>query len=292
MKIAKRTLILASALSVAVLAPPARADHTKTNDRYGTPNETYNDNSYYDDTNLDLEFFHSRLSPHGSWLNSRQYGLVWQPRVHEQGWHPYEHGRWQYSDVGWVWVSDYRWGAIPYHYGTWVKDQQHDWVWVPGTTWAPAWVVFRQNQDVIGWAPVAPSFTVGGGPMGRTVEGQVSGPFVYVPTRYFAAGPLNKYLIPESRVAGLARSTRVINSLRIENGMVVNRVPDIRLIQQASGRQFRPVPVERIERIAPFQSVQREQLAIQGRGQVRAAVPVRETARRIQFRGRPEVRDQ
>jgi hypothetical protein len=63
--------------------------------------------------------------------------------------------------MGWTWISDYEWGAIPYHYGTWVADRNVGWVWIPGRVWAPSWVVFRTGPDYIGWAPVPTGYSVG-----------------------------------------------------------------------------------------------------------------------------------
>src|SRR5215471_17393965 len=105
--------------------------------------------------------FYSNLSPYGNWQVSAQFGRVWQPVEYRPGWNPYLDGHWVYSDLGWTWVSDYEWGSVPYHYGTWADDPNYGWVWVPGTVWAPSWVVFRTGPDYIGWAPVAPGFSVG-----------------------------------------------------------------------------------------------------------------------------------
>src|SRR5262247_877253 len=154
---------------------------------------------------VSFDFFYQDLSPHGSWLVSASYGRVWQPRVYQPGWNPYYDGHWEYADVGWVWVSDYSWGAVPYHYGTWVMDANYGWVWVPGYTWAPAWVTFRSGPDYIGWAPVAPGFSVGasfGAPL-------PAASYVYVPTRSFMAPRIRTYAVPASRVRGAYRSTNV-----------------------------------------------------------------------------------
>src|SRR5258708_24450962 len=43
-----------------------------------------------------------------------------------------------------------------YHYGSWLYDPAYGWVWIPGTEWAPAWVVWREAPDYIGWAPCGP----------------------------------------------------------------------------------------------------------------------------------------
>src|SRR5262249_17218361 len=113
------------------------------------------------DVDVSLGFFYSDLSPYGSWSMSAQYGRVWQPSIYRAGWNPYYDGHWACSDAGWAGVSDYGWGDGPYHYGTWTLDPVLGWVWVPGYTWAPSWVVFRTGPDYIGWAPVPVGFSVG-----------------------------------------------------------------------------------------------------------------------------------
>ena len=112
-------------------------------------------------TQMSFEFYHSTLTPFGSWHASASFGQVWIPHHQVIGWHPYAYGHWVYSDFGWTWVSAYEWGAIPYHYGTWALDPELGWVWVPGYVWAPAWVVFRSGPSYVGWAPVPPGFSVG-----------------------------------------------------------------------------------------------------------------------------------
>src|SRR5512143_1789772 len=90
-------LAIAILLLAGVLAPPAHAQ-------------------------VSFDLAYSNLSQSGSWLVSAQYGHVWQPREYNRDWNPYYDGHWVYTDMGWAWVSDYQWGAIPYHYGTWVMD--------------------------------------------------------------------------------------------------------------------------------------------------------------------------
>jgi hypothetical protein len=42
--------------------------------------------------------------------------------------------------------------------GRWAKVRNVGWIWVPGSTWAPAWVSWRQTEssDYVGWAPLPP----------------------------------------------------------------------------------------------------------------------------------------
>ena len=107
---------------------------------------------------------------------------MWQPAAYQPGWNPYYDGHWEETDVGNTWVSDYEWGDVPYHYGTWTFDPRMGWVWVPGYTWAPAWVVFRTGPDYIGWAPVTPTFSVG---ISIGIGDYDPGHFVFVPAHAF-----------------------------------------------------------------------------------------------------------
>mgnify|MGYP003694249169 CR=1 FL=1 len=227
---------------------------------------------------VSFDFFYSDLSPHGSWMVSGEYGRVWQPRVYRHGWNPYHDGHWVYTDCGWAWVSDYTWGDVAYHYGTWVMDPRFGWVWVPGYTWAPAWVTFRTGPDYIGWAPVAPSFAVGFSSGGFSFGASIpTSSFVFVSTRDFAAPRLRGYIVPESRRTTIINNTTIVNNLTIQNNVVINRGPDLRTIERATRRTFRPQPIERVARVAPFNSFRRDQLAVardSGGDRVRAAEPI------------------
>lgn len=96
-----------------------------------------------------------RLSSYGDWKISRRFGEVWVPSV-AVDWRPYTDGRWIWTDDGWYWQSAEPFGAIVFHYGRWVDDADLGWVWVAGDDWAPAWVVWRESDDDIGWAPAPP----------------------------------------------------------------------------------------------------------------------------------------
>jgi hypothetical protein len=108
---------------------------------------------------VSFETFQQGLAPYGQWLNVGAYGPVWRPTV-AAGWRPYYYGHWVWTDEGWLWVSDEPWGWGPYHYGRWVSDASYGWLWVPGYQWAPAWVSWRFSDDVVGWAPLAPGFSI------------------------------------------------------------------------------------------------------------------------------------
>src|SRR5712691_2424534 len=154
---------------------------------------------------VSFDFFYSNLSPHGQWHVSASYGRVWQPSVYHTGWNPYYDGHWVYTDVGWCWDSDYAWGGIPYHYGTWSYDPYYGWVWVPGYTWAPAWVVFRTGPDYIGWAPVRPSFSIGV----SFHFGDFDNHFVFLRSSDFLCNRVRSFALPPSRTSVIINKTTI-----------------------------------------------------------------------------------
>ena len=104
------------------------------------------------------EPFYNDLADDGQWMDSSDYGYVWQPTISTRDdWAPYTDGSWSYTDYGWAWDSRESFGSICYHYGRWTRLRNIGWVWVPGHDWAPAWVSWRTGDDCIGWAPLPPA---------------------------------------------------------------------------------------------------------------------------------------
>jgi hypothetical protein len=110
------------------------------------------------------------LDNYGSWVNTPDYGNVWQPMV-AADWAPYQSGRWVWEDwYGWTWVSYDPWGWAPYHYGRWFHHDRFGWCWYPGVVgvrhyWSPAlvgWFGFGGGGGFgfgfgnVGWVPLAP----------------------------------------------------------------------------------------------------------------------------------------
>jgi hypothetical protein len=108
-----------------------------------------------------LTDFDAALDPYGSWTDDPSYGTVWTPDPGQvgAGFQPYDTaGSWDYVDGDYVWVSDYDWGWVCFHYGRWAWSMGR-WVWIPGREYAGAWVSWRVGDDgygYVGWAPLAP----------------------------------------------------------------------------------------------------------------------------------------
>jgi len=100
--------------------------------------------------------FYDPLAASGAWVSIHQYGRCWHPARVEAGWRPYTVGHWEWTDVGWYWVSDEPWAWACYHYGSWTLDPTYGWIWVPGVEWAPSWVSWRVGDGYCGWAPLPP----------------------------------------------------------------------------------------------------------------------------------------
>jgi hypothetical protein len=222
---------------------------------------------------VSFSFFYSNLSPYGTWAVSADYGRVWRPSEYTAGWNPYYDGHWVYTDYGWTWVSDYAWGAVPYHYGTWTVDPAMGWVWVPGYVWAPSWVVFSTGPDYIGWAPVPPRFVVG-----ATIGFNAFTPerCVFVPARSFLAPRVRAYAVPRTEVNVVISRTRIVNNITVQNHVVVNHGPDPHGIERAAGYSIRPMPISRVRNVTPsghFDPVDVRADRHGGDGSLRATVP-------------------
>jgi hypothetical protein len=145
-----------------------------------------------------LTDFREPLAPYGNWVNDPTYGTIWVPDSTQVGpdFAPYQtSGRWATTDAGeWMWQSDYAWGAIPFHYGRWVWAGNY-WGWIPGRTYAPAWVTWRVGDGgYLGWAPLPPSWYWGPGyAIGLGYVPYAA--YCFVPSGYAFHGNLSAYVV-------------------------------------------------------------------------------------------------
>ncbi len=192
---------------------------------------------------VDISIFYDSLAPYGRWFDADDYGWVWTPYDVPVGWRPYTYGYWVFSDYGWTWVSQWRWGWAPFHFGRWIHHRQHGWIWIPGRDWGPAWVLWRRSPREggwIGWAPMPPQrgwrvgleFETWNDPEGSVEPVYYS----FIEERNFASRNLDRDLVHPARNVTLIRDTsNVTNYARVEN-RIVNRSLDVEQIERASGR--------------------------------------------------------
>lgn len=95
------------------------------------------------------------LNYYGSYYDVPGYGWLWQPAGAGLGWNPFMNGYWTLTPEGYVWVSAYPWGWMPYRYGQWVFVNGSGWMWQPGG-WHGWWRRPRLVNTPPGFHPPAP----------------------------------------------------------------------------------------------------------------------------------------
>lgn len=224
----------------------------------GVPRATYP--TAQTQVQIDFRYFYNSLSPHGRWIETDRYGPCWRPAGILADWHPYySHGHWAYTQYGWTWISHDPWGHIVFHYGSWYYARNYGWVWVPGYTWAPAWVTWRYTTTYIGWAPLPPSYSF------RASQGRYSDEidmdddhYIFVPAHQILHRQLNIVRIDHKRhreitmYAHRATTIDVVNQLVVNHGPAIPAVAPIRRtpikleqINVETHRQLRPVKLPR-----------------------------------------------
>ena len=109
-----------------------------------------------------VDVFYDQLAPYGTWVDEPDVGRVYIPDTPDYV--PYRTGHWQYTNLGFVWVSTEPHAWATSHYGRWAYSNHYGrWYWLPDTTWGPAWVEWRQTPTHFGWAPLAPEIVVRAG---------------------------------------------------------------------------------------------------------------------------------
>ena len=76
---------------------------------------------------------YSDMNYYGGYTNVPGYGMLWQPYFTGIGWDPFMDGAWAwYPGYGYMFVSPYPWGWMPYRYGNWIFVPGFGWMWQPG----------------------------------------------------------------------------------------------------------------------------------------------------------------
>lgn len=81
-----------------------------------------------------VDVFYDQLSPFGVWVDEPDIGRVFIPDVDDYV--PYTRGHWEYTNLGFVWVSTEPFGWATSHYGRWAYSRYFGrWYWLPDTEW-------------------------------------------------------------------------------------------------------------------------------------------------------------
>jgi hypothetical protein len=102
----------------------------------------------------EIRYYADDLDRNGRWVESSEYGWVWQPNGVAEDWRPYYQGRWAPYSGGMTWISDEPWSYVAYHHGRWHWSLGVGWFWIPGVYYSPAWVAWNYTPGYYGWAPL------------------------------------------------------------------------------------------------------------------------------------------
>ncbi|MBE0647182.1 MAG: hypothetical protein IH596_05290 [Bacteroidales bacterium] len=149
-------------------------------------------NHYNNQVSISIQTFYNELAPYGEWIYTPEYGYAWKPYLnYNEDFQPYStRGNWVYTDLGWTWVSEYRWGWATFHYGRWYFDDYFGWMWLPGYEWAPAWVTWGSYDTYWAWAPMGPNMYVNVNYSWRPPSFW----WTFVPFRHFCAYNWHSYI--------------------------------------------------------------------------------------------------
>jgi hypothetical protein len=247
-----------------------------------------NGSDYTDNSNNAVGDFYDPLLPYGQWVLMPDNTWAWEPYNISVDWKPYTLGHWVYTDYGWTWVSDEPWGWACFHYGRWDYDNDYGWVWYPGLEWAPAWVVWRTNDDWIGWAP-CPRRLHWRDDRGfdfRNFDINVSiasHNFCFVPTRFILDQDLHRRIMPSTWNSRMIPITKPELRYTLENHRIVNQLPIQPQLERIIGHPIPKMNIIESDRIqVGTRTIQDRENSIQLYKPDFRSMPRTETQRRVQ----------
>ncbi len=168
---------------------------------------------------------------------------IWKPAVNVEDWRPYLNGKWVYTTNGWMWASNYKWGWACYHYGRWWKSKSYGWVWMPGYVWAPAWVKWRISGNHVGWTPLTPKAKWKGGEGISSSTYKYESPddqWIFMDKAKFIDELEKSNIVPVKENSQLIKNSESVLDMKIENGNVIGKGPDVYDIEKRSGKVIKP----------------------------------------------------
>jgi hypothetical protein len=184
--------------------------------------------------------FQAALQPYGAWRRHARWGMVWVPAKRPNGWRPYTHGHWVYTqEWGWYWISDRDeedWGWVTYHYGRWIFDRgMGGWVWRSGNDWGPAWVAWRRSDDNIGWMAMPPDEL-------SADYDEAPDFWVFVQPRYLTDPGIRNRMAPRTQALAALRGSAIVGRTQAQGRGARNSGVEPAVAAAAVGA---PIPVYR-----------------------------------------------
>jgi probable HAF family extracellular repeat protein len=190
----------------------------------------------------DYDVFYSGLSSdEGNWVEAGNYGYCFRPRV-SADWRPYQDGHWVWTDRGWYWSSNERFGWATYHYGRWANIDGNGWCWVPGNQWAPAWVSWRESNEHVGWAPLPPEADIS---VNRSISSWSDsyygiGPaaYAFINFSHWREPSYARFIERPERNVQIIRETRNVTNIVTNNNVINNFGPQAQMVARRTNHNI------------------------------------------------------
>lgn len=151
---------------------------------------------------------------------------------------PYTNGQWIATNEGWYFKAPTVHEEIVHHYGRWVYSPALQWVWVPGRVRAPAWVYWKEDNDMVAWTPIPPDVYVVNNTV--SVVPVIDDNFVVVEKRYFVEPMIyQRIYVDKIKVKGMKK----INGIIVRDRVIYNNGPGIHDIQTFANTEIKPYEV-------------------------------------------------
>jgi hypothetical protein len=161
---------------------------------------------------------------------------------------PYNNGQWLYTDEGWYFKGETPQKEITSHYGRWAQDPNLGYVWLPGKTFSPAWVEWRENTDYVAWAPIPPGTYIENDAV--NVPAANEDRFTVVEKKNFTEPSVSKYRYQtvENKNKIMIKEMTKKDGVMIKNKTVINKGPDVSDIEKSSGKKIETVKVKKYDK--------------------------------------------
>lgn len=161
---------------------------------------------------------------------------------------PYNNGQWLNTDAGWYFKGETPQEEITSHYGRWAQDTNLGYVWLPGKTWSPAWVEWRENSDYVAWAPVPPGTYIENDAV--NVPEVNENRFTIVEKKNFTEPGVSKYRYQyvENKNKIMVKEMTKKDGVMIKEKTVINKGPDVTDIEKSAGKKIEQKKIKRYDK--------------------------------------------
>ncbi|MBN1633633.1 MAG: hypothetical protein JW917_05665 [Ignavibacteria bacterium] len=161
---------------------------------------------------------------------------------------PYLNGQWVYTDEGWYFKANTPQEDLTCHYGRWSQDEELGWVWLPGKTYSPAWVDWRQNEDYVAWAPIPPGTYIENEAV--NVKEQINeNRYTIVEKKSMTEPSVYKYRYQyvENKNKIMIKEMTKTDGVMIKEKTVINKGPDVSDIEKKTGKKIEQVKIKKVK---------------------------------------------